>query len=100
MKAYYDYVSRPCYLPSATLRRLRKDWVQVNDIVIHRSSVFDLVTPAAYGLLDDLIPGSELCDKFLEIFPKLPIAQDILENVEAENDQVFWFYYPRKRHLV
>ncbi len=101
MKPYYDYASRPQCIRSDHLRRLRKDWVQINtDIVIHRRLVFDLVAPAAYGLLDDLIPGSELCEKFLEIFPKLPIAEDILENIEIENDQATWFYYPRKRHLV
>ena len=46
---------------------------------------FDLLMPTIYGLLDDLIPGSELMGEFLK---------------EYESWLGTLVYYPRKRHLV
>ena len=96
---YTEYASRPRRL-NGGLSRIRKDWVQFENLVLNRNSVFDLVRPAAFGLLDDLIPGAEITNRFLEDFPKLPLAEDILEDIETNNDLAVWFYYPRKNHLV
>lgn len=59
-----------------------------DDIV---ESTFELVAPTVYGLLDDLIPGSELSDRFLAEWEKF----------QSEGPKYgVPVYYPRKKHLV
>lgn len=72
---YYEYQNCPRILKSK----------------INSQEVFDLVPPTIYGLLDDLVPGSELMEEFL------------VEMTKFEADELnygVWVHYPKKNHLV
>ncbi len=64
---------------------------------IAKSEIFDLLGPTFFGLLEDLVPGSPICDTFLsefEVFEKSSGAITINPKYGT------WVYYPRDRHLV
>lgn len=62
---------------------------EMSHLRIPRERIFDLVPHAMFGLLDDLIPGSELANNFLIEFEKF-----------QNPDYGVWVYYPGKEHLV
>jgi len=77
IKPYFEYETRPRFLGDAEEK--------VKDAGYSSAQKFDLVQPTIFGLLEDLVPGSDLMERFLK---------------EQENLQSAWFYYPRNKHVV
>lgn len=73
MKKYTEYAGAPEFL-SAPYRAAGSE-----------EKFFDLLEPTILGLLDDLVPGSDLANKFLS---------------EYEHLKGVWVCYPRKNHFV
>jgi|SRR3989344_210364 len=74
---------------------------EVRDLIgrIGRNRIIDLVPATIYGLLDDLVPGSELSNKFSSEFERFSLIQtesDSEENLSYGN----WVYFPRDDKLV
>lgn len=74
---------------------------EVKDLLVKMKPdrIIDLVPPTIYGLLDDLIPGSELSDKFnleFERFSLLQINSESEENISYG----IWVYFPNTDKLV
>jgi len=76
LTSYSQYESRP-----RILKGEEKDKLE-----IPKENVFDLASHTFLGLVEDLCPGSELMERFL---------QEQEEIMKGE-----WIYYPRKNHLV
>lgn len=58
---------------------------RLEDVTEQPIRTFDLVPQTVEGFLDDLIPGSDLMNKFMAEFENMPSV---------------WVYYPRKKDLV
>ena len=71
--------------------------LQFKEIKIAKKNIYDLLQPTFFGLLEDLVPGSDLSEKFLEEFDVFQKAFDgSLYNIEYGQ----WVYYPAVTHLV
>lgn len=62
--------------------------------------VIDLVPPTIYGLLDDLVPGSDLSDKFNLAFERFINSLEAGSEPEAGFGYGTWVYFPYTERLV
>lgn len=107
MKAYTDYPSKPILINTSQYPDVltsRSDGTMVWEGGLRRSRkkfskehVFDLALPAMYGLFDDLIPGAELTEQFLE---EWECFQKAYSSPDSNIQYGIWFYYPLGKHLV
>jgi tRNA A37 threonylcarbamoyladenosine dehydratase len=58
--------------------------------------IFDLLPATHEGLLDDLVPGSELGERFQNEWGDFDPTRDPFEDMSRG----VWFFYPQARHLV
>lgn len=86
-----NYANYPWILDkNETIELLRK---------ITSDRIIDLVPPTIYGLLDDLVPGSELSDQFNLEFERFSLLQADLESEESVGYGT-WVYFPHTGKLV
>ena len=96
IKYYADYGTNPKILgrgdrvkrkdEGATLFPSSKLKFGSRQIFIPEKNIFDLVTPTYFSLLENLVPGSDLMDKFLRERTKI--------------ERGVWVYYPKNNDLV
>ncbi len=65
-------------------------------IIVPKENIFDLLLPTFYGLLEDLVPGSEIAEMFQKEWEHF----QELETKSLDYTNAVWVYYPRKNHLV
>lgn len=71
--------------------------LQFSEEIIKDENVYDLLAPTYFGLLEDLVPGSDIADVFLQEFE---IFEKNFGDSTINPEYGQWVYYPRDRHLV
>ncbi len=68
-----------------------------NLICVPTDHIYDLVNPTMFGLLEDLVPGTEIMNQFIEDFERLGALDSKSEAFIKYGE---WIFYPKSGDLV